>query len=299
MTPEDIKKFKEETADRVLKKVLNTVELKEGQTIIDGIRITVSDGRSYGFDTLFQLKGLTISNGEVVDYAEEFADVPMEEFLAVLSEYTVLGYGDFCAEDDRRPLEVHTTIKNAGDCVPIFKDLKGLEKIKYVNDSPEYEKMLKMGIGIDVNDFVVEKSTEIQKVEMTEDINTFAQKLVKAVRDKGYVLIVKNDGCYTELAFYNMEHPEYEDHFGVSYAPKNFVDSTNLVEYSVWCKIASSEIMQSDKEKLIKFIEHRDVLHSFVDILNDQKLNYDVLKDDTFYNALLKAMNTKTENKGE
>ena len=89
MTPEDIKKFKEETADPVMNKVLEKVELKEGQVIIDGIRITVSDGRSYGFDTLFQLKGLTISNGKVVDFAEEFADVPMEEFLAVLSEYTV------------------------------------------------------------------------------------------------------------------------------------------------------------------------------------------------------------------
>ena len=149
MTPEDIKKFKEETADPTLNKVLEKVELKEGQIIIDGIRITISDGRSYGFDTLFQLKGLTVSNGEIVDYAEEFADVPMEEFLAVLSEYTVLGYGDFCAEDHQRPLEVHTTIQNAGDCIPIFEDLKGLEEIKYVNDCPEYEKMLKEGLGIE------------------------------------------------------------------------------------------------------------------------------------------------------
>jgi hypothetical protein len=149
MTHEDIKNFKNETADPVMNKILEKVELKEGQIIIDGIRITVSDGRSYGFDTLFQLKGLTISNGEVVDYAEEFADVPMEEFLAVLSEYTVLGYGDFCAEDDQKPLEVHTTIKNAGDCTPIFEDLKGLEKIECVNECFEYEKMLKMGLGIE------------------------------------------------------------------------------------------------------------------------------------------------------
>ena len=143
MTHEDIKKFKEETADTVINKILEKVEPKEGQVIIDGIRITVSEGRSYGFDTLFQLKGLTVSNGEVVDYAEEFADIPIEEFLEVLSEYTVLGYGDFCAEDHQRPLEVHTTIKNAGDCTPIFEVLKGLEKIKYVNECPEYEKMLK------------------------------------------------------------------------------------------------------------------------------------------------------------
>ena len=297
MTPEDIKKFKEETADPVMNKVLEKVELKEGQVIIDGIRITVSDGRSYGFDTLFQLKGLTISNGKVVDFAEEFADVPMEEFLAVLSEYTVLGYGDFCAEDDQKPLEVHTTIRNAGDCTPIFEDLKGLEKIKYVNDSPEYEKMLREGLGIDVNDFVVEEATKMPKVEMAEDINTFAQKLVKTVRDKGYVLIVKNDGHYTEVSFYNMEHPEYEDHFGVSYSPKDFASSNNLVEYSVWCKITSSEIMQTSKEDLTNFIEHRDTLQHFVDLLNEQKLNYDVLEDESFYNALLKAMNTK--NKGE
>ena len=55
--------------------------------------------------------------------------------------------------------------------------------------------------------------------------------------------------------------------------------------------------MQTSKEDLTNFIEHRDTLQHFVDILNEQKLNYDVLEDESFYNALLKAMNTK--NKGE
>lgn len=149
MTYEDIKTFKKETTDPTLNKILKKVKLKEGKTIIDGIRITVSDGRLYGFDILFQLKGLTVSENKVVDFKEEFADVSMEEFLAVLSQYTVLGYGDFCAEDDQRPLEIHTTIKNAGDCVPIFEDLKGLKKIEYVNDCPEYEKMLREGLDIE------------------------------------------------------------------------------------------------------------------------------------------------------
>ena len=54
--------------------------------------------------------------------------------------------------------------------------------------------------------------------------------------------------------------------------------------------------MQTSKENLTNFIEHRDTLQYFVNILNEQKLNYDVLEDESFYSALLKAMNTNTEN---
>lgn len=141
MNYQDLKHFKETVHDKCMEQILSKTEIKEGQVFIDNINITYSDGRSYGFDVLYQISGAVYVNGNVEKFEEEYADISVEEFLAILKDKTVIGYGDFTVTNDEKPLTITTKIEFAVDCVPMFEELSKFESLKYEKESLQYEKL--------------------------------------------------------------------------------------------------------------------------------------------------------------
>ena len=141
MNYQDLKHFKETVHDKRMEQILSKTEIKEGQVFIDNINITYSDGRSYGFDVLYQISGAVYVNGNVEEFEEEYADISVEEFLAILEDKTVIGYGDFTVTNDEKPLTITTKIEFAVDCVPMFEELSKFKSLKYEKESLQYEKL--------------------------------------------------------------------------------------------------------------------------------------------------------------
>ena len=141
MNYQELKHFKEEIHDKRMEQILNKTEINDGQVFIDNIKITYSDGRSYGFDVLYQIFGSVYIDGNVEEFEEEYADISVEEFLAILEDKTVIGYGDFSVIDDEKPLTIETKIEFAVDCASMFEDLAKFESLKYERESLQYEKL--------------------------------------------------------------------------------------------------------------------------------------------------------------
>jgi hypothetical protein len=141
MNYQDLKNFKETVHDKRMQQILDKTEIKDGQVFIDNINIRYSDGRSYGFDILYLISGSVYIDGNVEEFEEEYADISVEEFLAILEDKIVIGYGDFTVTNDEKPLTITTKIEFAVDCSPMFEDLSKFESLKYEKESLQYEKL--------------------------------------------------------------------------------------------------------------------------------------------------------------
>ena len=115
-----------------------------------------------------------------------------------------------------------------------------------------------------------------------------ATKIVQMSKEKSYTLVVsrtKND-C-TIINFLNTKRPEFNDIYGISFQPKDFLNNPDLVEYYVTCHITPTMGLKYSKEDFIELIEHRDTLKEFCNTLNECDITFPMLEETTFYDFLM------------
>lgn len=146
MHPTEIKNFKENVADPKMAELFANTKIERITNFIDSITVTFSDGRSYGFDCLLKANGYTYfpQDGDVVTYEYQAVDIPVKDFVSrlIADKDVIIGDGLCIVEDDQQPITIQTEIRNASNCSPIFKEMSAFKKLKHVNDSIEYEKVL-------------------------------------------------------------------------------------------------------------------------------------------------------------
>lgn len=114
------------------------------------------------------------------------------------------------------------------------------------------------------------------------------EKIVKTTTNKGYTLVVsRNKKNCTIINFLNTKTPEFNDIYGISFQPKDFLNNPDLVGYYVTCKINPVIGLEYPKEKFIQLIEHRDELQEFCNTLNECNITFPILEETEFYDCLM------------
>lgn len=141
MTPEELKKFKNEVADPAMNRLLNSAVLVDGHCYINNVDIAYVDGRSWGVECIFKATGFEFSDGVVKYFELEVADVGFNEFLDKIRDCFLITDGKVTIDDELNEAHLTTTIRSIGFLSPIYKDFELLKEMKFSRETPEYLKM--------------------------------------------------------------------------------------------------------------------------------------------------------------
>lgn len=141
MNYEELKDFKEQTHDPVMKELFDRTELKEGSAIIDFMHISYPDCRNCGFDSRMYVSGLQYSDGEVSKYEYEMCDATVKEFFDKIKSIPFLYDSKVIFEDELKSIMLETELHSTDNCVPLFPEAEDIAPIKRLISSIEYEKM--------------------------------------------------------------------------------------------------------------------------------------------------------------
>lgn len=150
MTPEEIKRFRDEVAEPRMKKLLDNTVVPEGFCCIDNVEISFIDGRSWGIDSQFKASGLMFAHGKVEAYEFDKIDIGVSEFVEAHKGCVFLSGGSLKISDELEEFDMNTNISNLrGVCLKLFEDFECARYLTYVMSSPEYLKMI--SVGLDAN----------------------------------------------------------------------------------------------------------------------------------------------------
>lgn len=94
MTPEELKRFKEEVADPRMREIFDNTVIPEGACFIDKVEIGFLDGRSCGFESVIEASGLQYADGKVQEYQYSETDVSVDEFVEAHKGCSFISDGD-------------------------------------------------------------------------------------------------------------------------------------------------------------------------------------------------------------
>lgn len=141
MTPEELKRFKNEIADPTMQRLMSSAKLEEGLCFIEKIKLNYIDGRSWGCDSVFEAEGLIYQDGKVQPFAVEIVDEKFNVFFESLRDCYVLAEAEVVIADELNETEIKTTFRGVAFLIPLYEDVQELRELSCCGYPPEYLKM--------------------------------------------------------------------------------------------------------------------------------------------------------------